>query len=194
MDEPMSSAEKNMSTANGSLPRVSTILRVLDDAYAGVPQAMMQAAAERGEILHRLCLTYLVSLDGVHEAPVPTPDYVPAYTAFVEWVTSNGVLSVAIEQKSENKKHGYCGTPDALVIYKGAYTLIDLKFTASILRINRVQLQAYRRLDEYREATHSLILHIDPRTGHLKQENVKNNPRDWAAFLNALSILKWRMQ
>lgn len=176
------------------LHHVSHVLRVLDDAYAGVPVAAMEAAVERGTQLHRLCLTYLASLDGVHEAPIPTPDYVPAYTAFVEWVTSNGVLSVAIEQVSQNDKHGYCGTPDALVIYQGAYTLIDLKFTASILRINRVQIQAYRRLDDYKEATQALLLHINPVTGHLKQETVKNNPRDWAAFLNALSILKWRYQ
>ena len=183
-----------MSTVNGKFHRVSSVLRVLDDAYAGVPQSALDMAAERGEALHRLCLTYLASLDGVHEAPVPTPDYVPAYTAFVDWVTTNGVLNVAIEQVSQNVKHGYCGTPDAMVIYKGAYTIIDLKFTASILRINRVQIQAYRKLDDYREATNALLLHIDPRAGHLKQETVKNNPRDWSAFLNALSVLKWRQQ
>lgn len=186
---------KNLSIANDKLlHRVSSVLRILDDSYAGVPQSALDVAAERGTALHRLCLTYLASLDGVHEALVPTPEYVPAYQAFVKWVTDNGVLSVAIEQVSQNDKHGYCGTPDAMVIYQGRYTLIDLKFTASILRINRVQLQAYRRLDDYHEATQALILHIDPRTGHLKQETVKNNPRDWAAFLNALSILKWRYQ
>lgn len=195
MDVPMSNAETSMSTVNGKLlHRVSSVLRVLDDAYAGVPQAALDVAAERGTALHQLCLTYLASLDGVHEALVPTPEYVPSYQAFVKWVTDNGVLSVAIEQVSQNDKHGYCGTPDALVIYQGAYTVIDLKFTASILRINRVQLQAYRRLDDYKEATSAIILHIHPMTGHMKQETVKNNPRDWAAFLNALSILKWRMQ
>ena len=183
-----------MSTVNGNLPRVSQVLRVLDDAYSGVPQAALAIAAERGTQLHRLCLTYLASLDGVHEAPIPTPPYEPAYEEFVKWVQSNGVLNVAIEQVSRNEKYGYCGTPDAMVIYKGAYTLIDLKFTASILRINRVQIQAYRRLDDYREATQALLLHIHPLTGEMKQETVKNNPHDWAAFVNALSVLKWRQQ
>ena len=183
-----------MSIANGKLPRVSQALRVLEDSYAGVPQYALDVAAERGTALHRLCLTYLASLDGVHDAPVPTPPYEAPYQAFVKWVTDHGVLSVAIEQASQNDKHGYCGTPDAMVIYRGAYTIIDLKFTASVLRINRVQIQAYRRLDDYKEATQAIILHIDPRTGHLKQETVKSNLRDWSAFLNALSVLKWRTQ
>lgn len=183
-----------MSIRNANLPRVSTILRILDDAYAGVPQGAMEAAAERGTALHRLCLTYLASLDGVHEAPVPTPPYEAAYQAFVQWVTQHGVLNVAVEEGGTNTKHGYQGTPDAMVIVRGVYTLIDLKFTASILRINRVQLQAYWRLDEYAEAKQALLLHIHPVTGDVKQQTVKKNPHDWAAFLNALSIWKWRTQ
>ena len=181
-----------MSIPNADLPRVSTILRILDDAYAGVPQASMDRAADRGIALHALCLSYLASLDGVHEAPVPTPPHEKPYQAFVQWVEANAVLAVAIEEASSNVKHGYRGTPDALIILKSEEVLIDLKFTASILRINRVQIQAYRRLDLYRTAKKAILLHINPVTGDLKQQTVPNNPHDWAAFLNALSVWKWR--
>ena len=182
-----------MSIVNGSLPRVSTILRVLDDAYAGVPQHALDVAAERGEALHRLCLSYLASLDGVHEAPIPTPPYEKPYAAFTRWCCVHAILAVAIEEPSVNTRHGYCGTPDALIIYHGEEVLIDLKFTASILRINKVQVQAYRKLDIYKTAKKAMLLHIHPVTGDLSQHLVPNNPQDWAAFLNALSVWKWRM-
>jgi hypothetical protein len=174
------------------LPRVSTILRVLDDAYEGVPQAAMEKAAERGEALHRLCLTYLASLDGVHEAPIPTPPFEKPYQAFVKWCEANAVLVVAVEERSENTQFGFCGTPDALVIINGEEVLIDLKFTAAIMRINKVQIQAYWKLEHYKTTKWAKLIHIGPMTGELKVHTIKKNPADWCAFLNALSVWKWR--
>lgn len=175
------------------LPRVSTILRVLDDAYAGVPQAALDRAAERGERLHRLCLTYLASLGGLCEKPRNIPlEYAEALQAFVKWCADSKIQPVAIEEPSENVRHGYRGTPDALVLMDDVEVLIDLKFTASILRINKVQIQAYWRLDLYKTAKRAQLIHIGPVTGELKVHTIKKDPRDYAGFLNALSIYKWR--
>ena len=181
-----------MSIASDKLPRVSTILQVLDDAYMGVPQALMDKAADRGIALHGLCLSYLASLDGLCEEPVPTPQYTQAHECFKSWTKQHGLLQVATEESSVCTKYGYRGTPDAMVILGGKYTVLDLKFTASILRINKVQIQAYRKLDLYHEATQSVLLHINPTTGETKAHIIPNNPRDWAAFLNALSVWRWR--
>lgn len=184
-----------MSTVNDKLPRVSTILRVLDDAYEGVPQSALDKAAERGEHLHRLCLSYLASLDGLCEAPVEVrAEHAPAYLAFVKWCADHQVSPLAVEQGASSAKHGFRGTPDALVICgpQQRKTLLDLKFTASILRTNKVQVQAYWRLDLYREAERIMLLHIKPLTGELKAHLITKNPHDWAAFLNALSVWKWR--
>jgi hypothetical protein len=88
---------------------------------------------------------------------------------------------------------GLAGTLLAFsLLEKGEEVLIDLKFTASILRINKVQVQAYRKLDDYKTAKKAILLHFHPVTGNLKVHPVPNNPHDWAAFLNALNVLKWR--
>ena len=174
------------------LPRVSTILKVLDDAYAGVPQAVLATASARGEALHRLCLSYLASIDGLCEEPIPTPPYVQAYAGFQAWVKEQCVFPVAVEQRSVSTKYQFSGTPDALVLCDSVPTLIDLKFTAVILKINRVQIQAYRRLDLYADAKRALLLHINPLTGETASRIIPNSPRDWAAFLNALSVWRWR--
>ena len=176
-------------------PRVSAILRILDDAYADVPQGVLAAAAERGERLHRLCLSYLASLDGLCAKPSEIhADDAAAYLTFVRWVEVNQVKPVAIEQESVCMDHQYRGTPDALVLYgpKQILTLPDLKFTRTILRINRVQVQAYRKLELYKDAKQMMLVHITPKDGQLKQETIKDDPRDWAGFLNARSVLRWR--
>lgn len=175
-------------------PRVSTILKVLDNAYGDVPEAVLAKAAERGENLHQLCLTYLASLEGLCAEPIPTPPYVQAYSSFQGWVKDNQVRALAIEQESISTKYQFRGTPDALILY-GPHelpTILDLKFTASILRTNRVQVQAYWRLDLYKDADRVMLLHIKPVTGELKALKISKDPRDWAAFLNALSVWKWR--
>lgn len=178
-----------------SWPRVSTILRILDDHYAEVPAGVLATAAERGERLHRLCLTYLASLDGLCEKPAEiVAEDAAAYLSFVRWVEVNQVKPIAIEQESICTEHHYRGTPDALVAFgpKQIPTLPDLKFTRSILRINRIQVQAYHKLDLYKEAKQMMLVHIQPKDGHLKQETIKQDPRDWAAFMNALSVYRWR--
>lgn len=177
------------------LPRVSTILRILDDSYAEVPQGVLATAAERGERLHRLCLTYLASLDGLCAQPSEIrAEDAAAYASFVHWVEVNHVKPVAIEEQSVCTAHQYVGSPDALVLYgpHQILTLPDLKFTAGIIRINRVQVQAYHKLDLYKEAKQMMLVHITPKDGHLRQETIKHDPRDWAAFLNARSVWQWR--
>lgn len=194
----MSRSKKSLCTANDkTLPRVTEVLRILDDSYAGVPQHAMEAAAERGELLHRLCLSYLASLDGLCEAPsvdtIPT-EYRQAYLAFAQWCTANQVEPVAVEQPSISTLHRFAGTPDALVLF-GPHRLlviIDLKFTASILRTNKVQVQAYWRLDLYKDAARAMLLHISPLSGELKPHNIPKTTHDWAGFLNALSVWRWR--
>lgn len=176
-------------------PRVSTILRILDDHYAGVPDGPLAHAAARGERMHRLCLSYLASLDGLCAEPTEIlAEDAAAYCLFRQWVERRQVRPIAIEEQSVCTLHQYQGTPDALVGYgpNQIPTLIDLKFTASILRINRVQIQAYHRLDLYADAKQMMLIHIAPKDGKMEPETINPDARDWAAFMNALSVWRWR--
>lgn len=180
---------------NTAWPRVSTILRILDDTYATVPPGVLVVAAERGERLHRLCLSYLASLDGLCEQPSEIrAEDASSYLAFVQWVDAQKVTPIAIEESSCCTQHQYRGTPDALVSIglKQVVTLIDLKFTESIQRTNKVQVQAYQKMDLYKDAKQMMLIHITPKDGKLKQDTINQDPRDWAAFMNALSIYRWR--
>jgi hypothetical protein len=179
-----------------SWPRVSTILKILDDSYGSVPAEVLAVAAERGERLHRLCLTYLAACGGLcefDESTVQGEDRL-AFITFVDWVVAHKVVPLAIEQEDVCTEHQYRGTPDGMVLYgpKQIPTLIDLKFTATIIRINRVQIQVYGKLDLFKGCKQKMLVHITPKDGCLKQETVKPNPRDVAAFLNALSLYRWR--
>lgn len=178
------------------LPRVSEVLAILGDSYANVPAHVLETASERGTALHRLCLTYLAAQMDLCEMPVPTPPYVAAYNGFVSWTIERQIVPIAVEQGSENLRDGYRGTPDTLVQYgpKGVLTIPDIKFTAAILPINRVQVQAYWKMDLYKDARKAMLLHINHETGAWREHHVEQSPRDWSAFLSALNVWKWRQQ
>lgn len=177
------------------LPRVTEILKIMEDAYGDVPKEALQRAAERGSALHGLCCQHLASMMGLCPRPSEIEaEHVAAYEGFLAWVHKHDVVPYVVEQLSVNEKDGYTGTPDALVQYvDGRLVLVDLKFTSAILRLNRVQVQAYSKLDGFTRAQKLILLHINPLTGEWEEIEVKHNPRDWAAFRSALSIYQWRI-
>lgn len=177
------------------LPRVSEILSILDNTYDAVPHRTLKTAAERGTALHALCTQHLASMIGLCWKPAEIEaEYSAAYLGFLEWVEAKRVQPIVVEQQGINIDDGYTGTPDALVRYgdESAQILVDLKFTASIIRRNFVQVQAYGRLDAYRQATRWTLVHIDPLSGRWREIPVIPNPRDWIAFKSAISIYYWR--
>lgn len=175
-------------------PHVTAILRILEDAYADVPQEALRAAADRGTALHGICCQHLAFMMGLCPKPSEIADeYTKAYAGFLDWIHKKQVTPYLVEQYSVNEKDGYCGTPDALVQYgDGTLVLIDMKFTSAILRLNHVQVQAYHKMAGYTRAQKLALIHIDPKTGEWEEVPVKSNPRDWLAFKSALNIHAWR--
>lgn len=182
-----------------TLPRVSDVLTVLDpEAYGSVPQHVLDVAAERGQALHRLACQYLASLMGRCSAPTEIPaEYVAAYDGVLEWVRERQIVPTAVEQEGENLRYGFIGHPDLLCLYgpKQIETLIDLKFTAAILRINHVQVRAYWELDGFTSARQAFLVHVDHETGRWTdtKNRVSKTGSEWPAFMSALQVQKWRM-
>ena len=177
------------------LPRVTAILRIMEDAYGDVPSDALQRAADRGTALHGICCQHLAAMMDLCQLPtIENPDYERHYAGFLEWVTKRSITPYLVEQLSVNEEEGYIGTPDALVQYgTGELVVVDMKFTASIIRLNRVQIQAYHKLAGYTRAQKLILLHINPTSGEWEEIEVKPNPRDWCAFKCAISINQWRI-
>lgn len=179
-----------------SIPRVSDVLRQIDDSYEHVPEELLAAASARGEVLHQYATAYFASQLGDCDEPkleeIPT-EYRKAYQGVLKWAKDNQVVPVLVEQRSTNEVYGFTGQPDLLAYVgpKRIFTLIDLKFTAMILAINKVQLRAYKELPMYQEAQAMEIVKVNWGTGLVKSQPVYlHGTNDWGAFLIGLKKLR----
>lgn len=175
----------------------SQVAKVLDpDAFSGISQDVMDRASERGRRLHYLFAFALAHRGGHGEMP-PRPEDVtlaPYYDAMVGFLDAYQVRPVKIEEPSCNRKVGYAGTPDALVVLRimgnDMVALLDLK-TGGPRRCHRVQLQAYRRMEGYEKIRPMRTLYLKP-DGRFELVRVEENPADWAWFLCGVGVLKGR--
>ena len=186
--------------SENNFPRVTEICRILDpDAYASVPAATLAAAADRGQRLHQLACIHLSSMLHLCDPPseIDAAD-VAAYDTLCGWIKDYEVSPLLVERTVVCNGHHYQGTPDALVELtlrgKRRRAVVDFKFTAAILPINRVQLCAYWRLPEYTTAAEAMLIHIQPDDGKLKIVRLMFGGPEWPAFLSALNIYHWRTQ
>lgn len=174
-------------------PRVSEVVKLLCDSYAGVPESVLEAAAQRGTSLHELCLWYLADNDNLMtRSQGLQKEFVQPYLGFLEWCTRRKPEALCIEQHDQHPTLRYQGTPDALVRIGKHDVLIDLKFTAQMLPSHHVQVQAYWHLPAYASATKAMVIHIHPESGQVKEYPVRHNSSDWAGFLGALNVIHWR--
>ena len=161
-----------------------------DEPY-GDPLAM-----QRGTDLHLIFALSVAAYVGKAKPPIVPACYAGFHRAMLAWIDAVKPEPVLIERPSvSTMKHlPFAGTPDLLAVctYRNARVLAlpDLK-TGQKARWHRIQVQAYQKLDLYREAKalHVLYVHDD---GTFTDEPVKADPRDWVAFQSALNCLIWR--
>lgn len=179
-----------------TIPRVSDVLRLIDDSYKDVPEELLALAADRGRKLHEFVLSYFSSLlghwPGLRIEEIPN-EYRACYEGALEWAINNEVKPILVEERSINTVLGYSGQPD-LFAYKGQKqikTLFDLKFTSTILPMNRVQLRAYKELPLYADAVDLEIVKVNWKTGEVKSERIyENGTGSWGAFMLGLTKLR----
>ncbi len=160
---------------------VSTLLDVLAPLPAGWIDT---EALELGSTLHRAL--FLLNKGELHEASA-----FPRVDSALVWLAQNGLLVVESETPRATFR-GWAGRPDALLRREHGRGLIvcDFKFAEGLIPRYEVQLELYRRL--FSPLPKMLLLQI-PKSGKVIPKWLRPNPAHYAAGLNALSVLHWRM-
>ena len=137
------------------LPSVTRIMEPIKDAnYSGIPEYVLQKAAERGTAVHQ-AIDIFINF-GYEDIDLKYRGYVEA---FYRWMDDVNPKILATEQPICHPTMMYCGTADCICEIDGKNVLIDYKTTSVVHeKLVRVQLQAYEsavsecgvRIDEKR--------------------------------------------
>lgn len=170
----------------------SQVARVIwPDPYAGVDDAVLEFARQRGTDLHRIFFFLLASLRGFCPRPPRPEEFGGYYDAMVKFVEEWEPYPESIEDPSKSDDLGIAGCVDTKCRMRGALWLLDLKSGAEAKAPHAFQLNLYKKFDEYRDAKKMGDLYIRE-DGTYTVKPVKPNP--WAVALaqNAVGILKGR--
>lgn len=173
---------------------VTQVRKVMWDGMDRIPYAVLEKARERGERLHTYFALLMGSMAKVCPEPEPLPDLSGYCRAIQQWALDVVPLPLLIEDPSVCRKLGIAGTSDLLadlLANRGQY-IIDLK-TGEPTPTDPVQLLAYREMEGYQKVKglFDLYVHADG-TYDFKEVKPNLHQADWACFLNALQVLKWR--
>lgn len=175
------------------IPSVTQALGVLD-SYAGIPQAALERASERGTKVHRAIELYLQGdLDELSLDPA-IADY---FYGYIKFERETGFRPEASELRVFSKKYGYAGTldlagPDPKA--KRLFSYIDIKTSAKLMPTVGPQLAAYERAhveetgSKKKNLRYGLLLTPD---GNYQLREYTDSA-DWGAFLACLTVYNWK--
>lgn len=173
------------------------------------PKALMTQHIQEGNGCHAVCLDWLAcGYDTPLEAVMPvTPGDYPnpslwiavmerAWMAFRDFARDYEVEPIAIEQPCTAPAYGLMGHPDLVcwMKWKGRRikAVIDLKFTAGIIKTHYVQVRCYGKMKELSDVNMGLIWQCDRATGKWKPEPVLlNGGLDDVVAVSCAAVL-WR--
>jgi len=182
---------------------VSQVRQCIHDGTRGIPPDVLEVARKRGTILHQRFWRLLASRVKLVDPPAIVPGLEGFCHGMDEWAETHQVEPVALESMVVSTKYGYAGTLDAVVCYgRGSWqVLMDLK-TGQRSPTDIMQLLAY---EQAREEVDGKRPHGGSRGKLLDLYLFKNGSvvENWVTakdklnhfpcFLNALSILRWRL-
>lgn len=141
------------------LPSVSELCAPLHrETYKDVPQWQLEAAAERGTIVHEATQ----ALDGAGRVSVGE-EYLPYVMAYRDFLSEHRPLWSLTEKAMYHPELRYAGTPDRYGVMDSKLTLLDIKTTSTVYKhICRAQLNLYRLMLIARgfQVEQMLILHL----------------------------------
>lgn len=137
-------ASHTYSVGGQKVPNVTLIMEPLID-YSKVPRAILQAAMERGNYVHKACELYV--WDMLDESDVP-PEYQPYIDGFKLFLKETGFEAELVEHRVFHKTLKYAGTLDlagSLPCHrqKSKRAVIDIKSTFRMMESVGPQTAAY---------------------------------------------------
>lgn len=176
---------------------VTQIRKVADDAYANVPAHVLEPARVRGSALHRRFFFAMASRRGLCAYPPVLEQYEGYCRSMDRWIEKRQPTALELEAPGMSRRYRYAGTKDALLLLtdrkRDRRTIFDLK-TGQPTKTDAMQLVAYDHMDDGK-AEDLLDLYLDADGGEAVEAFVPTGKRavEWAAFLSALNLLKWRI-
>lgn len=174
------------------LPSVTQVLSPLSaNAYRGVPQDVMDAAAAIGTAVHRM-----IELDvqGVLDESSLHPSiaqYLPAWRRFL--VESRAEI-LGSEMRVASRRYGFAGTLDLYLLIHGQRALIDAKRVAQVQRTTGPQTAGYE-IALREETGLPATTRIDRYALQLVDDKFRliplTDPADQRVFLAALTVHNW---
>jgi len=172
---------------------VTQIRTVMHNSYAGVSSEILEPARLRGQLLHTRFWKMLGARAGLCAMPPILHAYAGQCSAMDEWAETHQVTPITLEQKGVNRKLGYAGQTDTQCRYgvTRTITLADLK-TGQPTLTDPAQLLAYNCMEGFKSAQ---LLDLYVKADGTYEERfvgLKERVAQWAPFLNALNLLRWR--
>lgn len=169
------------------LPSVTQILQPLIN-YDGVPNGILQHAADRGTAVH---LATEFWDDGDLDEESVDPEILPYVRAWQRFRAESGFEVLRSEVRVYSPRHRYAGTVDCIGVMRGRLTMVEKKTTAVLHPATAIQVAAYRRA--YNETCaaparirHSYSVHLR-RDGTYRLDEWTPDEDHWAVFLALLN-------
>lgn len=170
-------------------PSVTQVLGVYTD-YSTIPGSVLSHAADRGTRVHAACAAVAKGLWPRTDAE--TKGYV---ASFSRWLKGYVAEVISVEERIVDEILGYSGQYDLIVRMVGddCLTVIDLKTPQAETPTWKGQLAAYRELahSKYPLVQRTIALKLDSDGGKPKLIEYKQDYRDFAAFLAALTAYRY---
>lgn len=176
---------------------VTQVRKVLCDPYVGIPADVLEQARLRGTVLHRRWFFALAHVSGAYaEYPARIEEYGGYCDSQDRWIEQVRPRAIRLEEKGWHPDRGYAGQVDMQVILErhryGDLALGDLK-SGTVNPTDVIQVSAYNEMLGFK-SKHLLLLYLDADGGMPREVWVERERHGHvAAFLNALSLLRWRM-
>src|SRR3990172_1656127 len=180
------------------VPSVTQVLSILED-WSQVNREVLAAAGDFGTHVHIAC-----DLDnkGILNEGELDPELLPYLNGWRRFLGESGARVITGELQVASRSHRYAGMLDALIEWRGAICVVDIKTGATVPRVAGPQLAAYELAYNELLATATAG---KPEPGHRARKRFvvqlaadsyrvheMKNRTDWTVFQSALNC--WRFK